>query len=100
MVKGSMKQVFAVIRSHGPAWKPGLPDIQTEWEAHRKFMNDLEAEGLAVLGGPWGEDCALLVFRANSADEIVKRLERDPWEGHLLRTTRVEPLEIRIGKLV
>ncbi len=95
-----MRQVFGVIRSHGPAWRPGPPDMQPDWEPHRKFMNDMEAEGFVVLGGPWGDDCALLVFRASSAEEIVARLKQDPWDGRLLRTTRVEPLEIRIGKLV
>ena len=45
--------LFAVIRSYGPPYDPGRSlEAQPEWEAHRVFMNDLEAKGVARLAGP------------------------------------------------
>ena len=43
-------------------------------------MNALEAEGLARLAGPIeGTTEVLLVFRADSENEIDERLKADPW---------------------
>ena len=43
-------------------------------------MNALEAEGLARFAGPLeGTTEVLLVFRADSENEIDERLKADPW---------------------
>ena len=63
-------KIFAVIRTRGPAWQPSLSlEGQPEWPAHARFMNDLEAIGAVILGGPLeGTPDVLLVMRADSAD--------------------------------
>ena len=46
-----MQHLFAVVRRYGPPYARGLPlEEQQDWEAHRAFMNALEAEGLVRLG--------------------------------------------------
>jgi uncharacterized protein YciI len=97
-----MKRLFAVTRSHGDAWQPLLPlEEQEAWSAHAAFMDALEAEGFVALGGPLeGTGEALLIVRAETAAEIVERLEADPWTGlDLLRTSRVAPWTLRLGRL-
>ena len=97
-----MKELFAVILSHGTAWQASRSlEEQEDWEAHRSFMNALEKEGFVVLGGPLkGTDDVLLIFRATSSGEIVDRLSADPWHRRdLLRVSRVTPWDLRLGSL-
>ena len=44
-------------------------------------MNSLESDGLIVFGGPLTEGApdVLLIVRVASSDEIVERLQDDPW---------------------
>jgi len=93
-----MKELFAVILSHGNAWQASRSlEEQQDWEAHRSFMNALENEGFVVLGGT---DDVLLIFRATSSEQIVARLSADPWHRRdLLRVSRVTPWELRLGSL-
>ena len=74
----SRKSLFVVIRRYGPPYDPQKPlEAQLDWEGHRLFMNALEAEGLARLAGPLeGTTEVLLVFRADSDNEIDERLPR------------------------
>jgi uncharacterized protein YciI len=76
-----MKRLFAVTRTHGPAWDGGKPmNAQEEWTEHATFMNQLAADGFVVLGGPLGESGdVLLVIDATDANEINAALARDPW---------------------
>ena len=97
-----MKQLFAVIRSYGPAWQASRPmEGQEDWDAHASFMNAFEREGFVVLGGPLeGTRDVLLIVRARTSDEIVDRLSADPWAGRdLLRVSRVTPWTLRLGSL-
>ena len=75
------ESLFVVIRRYGPPYDPQKPlEAQLDWEGHRLFMNALEAEGLARLAGPLeGTTEVLLVFRADSENEIDERLKADPW---------------------
>ena len=95
-------KLFAVIRTRGAAWQPKLPlEGQQEWDAHARFMNDLVTEGAVVLGGPLeGTRDVLLVMRAKSPEEAVRRLQDDPWAGlDLLRVERIMPWTLRLGVL-
>jgi hypothetical protein len=97
-----MKKLFAVVRSHGGAWRDSLPlEGQEDWAPHAAFMNSLEAEGFAVLGGPLeGTPDVLLVIRAETPEEIVERLSADPWTAlDLLRISRVAPWTVRLGRI-
>jgi|SRR5579862_246093 len=97
-----MKRVFAVIRTHGAGWRASAPlEAQTEWDAHGRFMDTLYDEGFALLVGPLeGTEEALIIVRAESAEEIENRLAEDPWTKlDLLRTTRVSPWSLRLGSI-
>jgi uncharacterized protein YciI len=96
------KNLFVVMRRYGPPYDPQKPlEAQLHWEHHRIFMNALEAEGLARLAGPLvGTDEVLLVFRAESADEIETRLTADPWtQSGILSTTRIVGWNLRLGEV-
>ena len=94
-------RLFAVTRSHGPAWKSSQPlEGQERWLEHAAFMDALVAEGFVVLGGPLeGASGALLIVRARGADEIQQRLAADPWTDELLRTVSIIPWILRLGSL-
>ncbi|HEX3348366.1 MAG TPA: YciI family protein, partial [Acetobacteraceae bacterium] len=95
-----MARIFAVIRTRGAIWNDALPMERHDlWEPHRAFMNALEADGFVRLGGPLeGSREVLLIFRAESEEEIETRLAEDPWTRNgFLRTTRISPWQMRIG---
>jgi uncharacterized protein YciI len=97
-----MQDLFVVIRRYGPLYARSLPlEEQRDWEAHRAFMNALEAEGLVRLGGPLEEpEDVLLVFRAKDKDEIEQRLADDPWtKSGILSTARISRWNLRMGEL-
>ena len=97
-----MTQLFAVIRSRGPAWQDDLPmEEQGEWAAHAAFMNGLVKDGFVIIGGPLeGTPDVLLTVRAESPEAIEARLAADPWvEMDLLRLGRVAPWILRMGAL-
>ena len=97
-----MKQVFAVVLNRGAAYRTGLRlEDQAEWQAHARFMDALVDEGMVVLGGPLeGTSEVLLIFRAESPDEIRQRLAPDPWHRMgLLEIARIMPWTLRLGKL-
>ena len=98
-----MERVFVVLRSRGPAWDDSKPlEDQADWTGHAAFMDAMFAEGFAALVGPLeGTRDALLVLRAGSVDEIVKRLAVDPWTASgLLLTRQISPWQLRLGSLV
>ena len=97
-----MQQLFAVIRTRGPAWQDSRSmESQADWASHASFMNSLAKEGFVILGGPLeGTSDVLLVIRARTLDEVRSRLAEDPWAGKdLLRVTRVSPWTLRLGSL-
>jgi uncharacterized protein YciI len=97
-----MPQLFAVIRTRGPAFEPARPlEGQTDWAAHAAFMNGLVRDGAIILGGPLeGTADVLLVMRAETADEARRQLAADPWAVQdLLRVTRISPWTLRLGAL-
>jgi hypothetical protein len=74
---------------------------QQDWNGHASFMNALEKDGFVILGGPLdGTPEFLLVVRASTPDEIVDRLQGDPWTRlDLLRISRITPWTLRLGSL-
>jgi len=98
-----MEQVFAVLRSRGPAWDDSQPlEGQADWKGHALFMDRLYDEGVAALVGPLeGTRDALLILRASSPSEIRERLESDPWtQNGLLTTKQISGWTLRLGSLV
>ncbi len=97
-----MLQLFAVIVNRGGTWQSGLPlEGQVEWDAHASFMDALVEEGVVVLGGPLeGTSEVLLIFHAQSPQEIQQRLATDPWHKMgLLRIARIAAWTLRLGSL-
>ncbi|MFI5024326.1 MAG: YciI family protein [Alphaproteobacteria bacterium] len=97
-----MARLFAVTNTRSAAWNNSRPmEEQEDWAAHAAFMDALQAEGFVVIGGPLeGTPDALLIIRANDAEEISTRLSEDPWRRKgLLTTTRVVPWTLRLGSL-
>jgi hypothetical protein len=97
-----MPRLFAVLRTRGPAWDPTRPmEAQQDWEPHAAFITALHDQGCVLLVGPL-EDAphALLIVRADSADEVAHRLADDPWSasGHL-KTTLLAPWTLRLGAI-
>ena len=98
-----MKQLFAVTRTRGPAWKPGLAlEEQEDWTEHAKFMNALTADGFVMFGGPLeGTPDVLLIIHAQDAGGIHSRLAGDSWTSNgLLRIKQIAPWTLRLGKIV
>ena len=96
------KGLFVVIRRYGPPYDPQKPlEAQPEWEAHRVFMNQLEAAGLARLAGPLEEtEKVLLIFRAENEEEIERNLKADPWtQSGILSTERILRWNLRLGEV-
>jgi uncharacterized protein YciI len=97
-----MRQLFAVIRTRGPAWQESRPlESQADWASHASFMNALARKRFVILGGPLeGTSDVLLVMRAATPDEIRSCLDDDPWSSNdLLRITRIAPWTLRLGAL-
>ena len=97
-----MTQLFAVMRTRGPAWNEAAPmEDQVDWRAHADFMNALHAEGVALLAGPLtGTRDVLLVFRAGSEAEVEAWLARDCWSVKgLLQTLWIKSWGVRLGTL-
>ena len=97
-----MAQLFAAMRTRGPAWNDAAPmEQQVDWRVHADFMNALQGQGIALLAGPiGGTRDVLLVFRAGSEAEVEARLAEDCWSvKDLLRTLWIRPWELRLGTL-
>lgn len=95
-------KLFAVVRTRGEAWNSALElEQQPDWEAHCVYMNALQRDGFIVLGGPLEQTPdVLLIFRAESADEIEQRLDGDPWTASgLLRVSRIAEWDVRLGSI-
>jgi uncharacterized protein YciI len=98
----AMRQLFAVIRTRGPAWQAARPlEGQADWAGHAAFMNALARDGFVVLGGPLeGTPDVLLIVRAATPDEVRSRLAEDPWTASdLLQVANVTPWTLRLGTL-
>jgi uncharacterized protein len=93
--------LFVVAEDHGASWDRTRPlREQAQWTDHAEFMDALVDEGFIVLGGPLGEDRAMLIVEAASEEAARARLAVDPWEvSGLLVVASVEPWEILLGEL-
>jgi hypothetical protein len=94
-----MKRTFAAIVQRTSRWDPSKPpQEQAGFEHHARYMGALEAEGFIALAGLMMEsNDVLFVFRADSEDEVRRRLAQDPWQqdGHA-RLVRLEEVGLRI----
>lgn len=57
--------------------------------AHREYLDELAERGVNLVSGPFGPDAApgaLLLFRADSAEEVLAYTEADPFRTEGLIT--------------
>ena len=104
-----MDSYFVVEEIQSFNWKPNL-DIrkQNQWQEHADFMNNLEAEGFVVLGGPMYSENkakkdyihrALLIIDAESENTILKRFSEDPWiKNSLLKVNWIKKWDILLNR--
>jgi hypothetical protein len=59
-------------------------------------MDALAERGFVVLGGPLGDDKAMLVCDAPDEQTIQETFAADPWGEDVLETASVEPWTIRL----
>ena len=90
---------YAVTRTQTWARTRGLEE-QPLWDEHAAFMDNLVEEGTIVVAGPLdGGPKVLLIFAAESEDEIETRLAQDPWTRNgQLTTDSIVPWELRLGR--
>ena len=93
-----MPNYLVILRRDGPRWDPQRPmEEQEEWPAHARFMDDLVASGIVVLGGPLADEQRVaLACVAPSAPELRAVLDGDPWAGSHLVVSSIEPWTIRL----
>lgn len=55
---------------------------QPLWDEHARFINGI-IDGFILMGGPFEEEGgAMLIVRAESADDVREKLAPDPWYTH------------------
>jgi uncharacterized protein YciI len=98
-----MAAYFLVTQVPGPAWDHARPRReQDRWDEHADFVDGLARQGHVVVGGPLGDPDygpALLVFHAESEEEIRLRLADDPWMDTVLTVESIQPWSIWVGAL-
>ena len=75
---------------------------QNGFDEHAAFIDSLVAQGEIAVGRPLGDPDfgpAVLVFAAESEDEVGKRLADDPWTNTILTVESIQPWSIWIGSL-
>ena len=76
--------MIVVRMAPGSRWNPAVGSRgQRLWDEHAAFMDGLFARGLIELAGPLADGSgALVVVRSESADEVRREFEADPWSVH------------------
>jgi uncharacterized protein YciI len=89
---------LVTLHRSGPEWDRSRPlEEQSEWPAHADFMNELEAAGFIVLGGPLADEFRVVhAVEAESEAAIREALARDPWSESHLVIDAIEPWTIRL----
>ncbi|HLJ80294.1 MAG TPA: hypothetical protein VKT52_02335 [Ktedonobacterales bacterium] len=78
-----MSKTFVVLSIAGPHrdLTKGSRE-QPLWDEHAQFIDGI-TEGFILMGGPFEEEGgAMLIVRAETADEVREKLGSDPWYTH------------------
>ena len=95
-------ETYFVLRGRGRGFDPAAPvEGQPDWDGHAACMMRLAKAGSLLFSGPFGDrEGALLIFRAESADEVEAWVAEDPWtDNGVLVTERIATWDVRIGQL-
>lgn len=79
-----MKNTFVLLLTPGTAWVEGKTvREQPYWTQHADFMDQLFANGIVVLGGPFTDTSgSMVVVEAESKQVVVDLFARDPFMVH------------------
>jgi uncharacterized protein YciI len=95
-----MRKTFVVTSVAGPArdLTKGSRE-QPYWNEHAQFIDSIIA-GFILLGGPFDEEGgAMLIVRAEHADEVREKVWPDPWYTHgVLRLESIRRWDIFIDE--
>lgn len=95
-----MQRTFAAIVQRTSTWDNSKsPEQQIGFEAHLKYMSELEACGFIIMAGLMHiSNDVLFVLQAEDEEEARTRLALDPWrqDGHT-RLARLEEISFRTG---
>ena len=72
------QQLYALLLTPGPAWKPGLPFAKQGLEAHFYYWKDLFKNGRIATAGPLGSDGGLVLLFAKDLHEAEGIVHADP----------------------
>ncbi|PQA87656.1 hypothetical protein [Hyphococcus luteus] len=95
-----MTNHFAVIVQRGASWDQAAPSSeQPDYEEHSAIWRKLESDGFVAMAGLMKDSMEVLfIIRADSIEEVKKRIGEDPWQKDgLAKIVRVEPIDIRFG---
>jgi uncharacterized protein YciI len=98
----SLRQLYLVYQEHVGRWNwsKGLRE-QAFFEEHARFMDDLVAKDVVLLGGPLDEKDVLLVVDAASVEEVRAHFAPDPWiENGMLTIKEIRPWSIALDSTV
>jgi uncharacterized protein YciI len=89
---------LVMLRQAGPEWDGSKPmEEQSGWAEHAAFMDELEAAGFIVLGGPLANDRRVAhAVEAESQEAVRATWARDPWSETHLVVDSIEPWTIRL----
>ena len=94
-----MKNTFVVISSAGPNrdLSKGTRE-QPLWDEHAAFIDELVADGLIFMGGPFvDEGGSMLIVNADDEVDVREKLQNDPWMKHgILKLESVKRWQIFI----
>jgi uncharacterized protein YciI len=87
-----------VLERSGPEWDASRPlEEQSGWAEHARFMDDLVADGIIVLGGPLADERRVVhALEAPSEDTVRDILGRDPWHETHLSIAAIDAWTIRL----
>ena len=94
--------IFFVLRRRGPGFDAEAPvEGQPGWDGHAACMVRLAKAGALLFSGPYGDrEGALLIFRAESREQVEGWVDEDIWTANgVLVTERIAPWDVRIGSL-
>lgn len=94
-----MSDTFVMISAAGPQrdLAKGTRE-QAHWDEHARFIDALVDQGVIMMGGPFeDEGGAMLIVRANDANEVMETMKHDPWHTHgILQLQSLKRWEIYI----
>lgn len=93
------KQVFALVYAPGPSWERNKTVFEQRLVEHNKYMADLLAMNVLLLGGPFTDSSGwLAVIQVANEDDAMRVAADDPAVQSRLMNVVVRPWTIQFEK--